>query len=655
MRSPLRILIAATVLTVGAVPLALELASSPKAGERTYVGTHICAQCHAEKFSPASDFQGMEAFKQTLHQKMVQRPNANTVIIDKYFRGDSVLKAYLSQVAIPGKDTLLIYLSMSPDKKDYLMRMQVSGGGQSTPVMKVSYAHGGNGWKQRYLVDIDGVNYVGPFQYVLPGYKRRDADHGEFYFLDVGRWIKINPATSEAELINPKSNEFRAKSWDRMCATCHTTGTSTRMVTDGTDTNYFAIWPGKESGNAEFSDANTKIGCENCHGPGSDHASNPTQDGSILNPNNWGNTREATELKLDLCSQCHSRTRSTGLVNQFPFDDMRGMRYIPGQPLTGFVNDKFGDMATWADRQTSYAHQQSGQDYRRSTHYDQHVFKNGCWDCHTVHNNTSGMPGMINQNFYSLKTGEGCIKCHEEKVATEVVDNKVMNKHTHHRQSMSQCVNCHMTRTGSVGFLDLPGNEYWEFTKRLYDFSSHNFKVLAPEKTIRFANAGINLGMMNSCAESCHRNGRGSRNSNDSIPEAPAFGIWDNVYGLWNQKTDLQLADSLNRYYNRWWSTSAVPAGEDVTARSSIVSIAPVPVRTSTKIECSVAQGERALLEIYDARGTKVFSEELKETGSVVVQWEGVDQSGHALSSGTYFVRLKSARGVSEKRITIER
>ena len=58
-----------------------------------------------------------------------------------------------------------------------------------------------------------------------------------------------------------------------------------------------------------------------------------------------------------------------------------------------------------------------------------------------------------------------------------------------------------MTRTGSVGFLDLPGNQYWEFTKRLYDFSSHTFEVLSPEKTIRFANAGINLGMMNSCAE----------------------------------------------------------------------------------------------------------------------------------------------------------
>jgi hypothetical protein len=645
-----------TALAAIAFALTLGLESTPGSDERTYVGSHVCATCHEDAAGASSDYHGMDAFRQTMHQNMLRRPTPESVIIDKYFRGDSVLKAYLAQVQIAGKDTLLIYLSMSPDKKDYLMRMQISGGGPSTETMKVSYTQGGNGWKQRYLVDVDGANYVGPFQYVMPGYRRRDADHGEFYFLDVLRWIRIDPQTGEAVLVDPRSNEFRSKSWDRMCATCHTTGTTTRTVVSGNDTSYFAIWPGKESGVAEYSDANTKIGCENCHGPGSEHVANPTTGENIINPAKWANTREATDLKIDVCSQCHARTRSTALTHQFPFDEMRQMRYVPGQPLKNFINDWFGDMATWADRSTSYAHQQSGQDYHRSKHYEQHVFKNGCWDCHTVHYNVDGLPSMLDRNWYSMKAGEGCVACHEEKAEATSIDGVLMNKHTHHRQSMSQCVNCHMTRTGSVGFLDLPGNQYWEFTKRLYDFSSHTFEVISPEKTLRFAHAGINLGMMNSCAEGCHRNGRGSRNSNDSIPEAPSWGIYDNVYGLWNQKTDLDLADTLLRYYSQWWKTSGVPVGASAgDERSSIVAIVPTPVVTSARIDCKVLPGERAVLEIYDARGRDVYSEQIDESGAVSRQWSAVDRDGRPLPNGSYFVRLKSSRGISEKRIAIER
>ncbi|HVK37696.1 MAG TPA: FlgD immunoglobulin-like domain containing protein [Candidatus Kapabacteria bacterium] len=655
MITPVRITLAIAVACLGAVPVALELQSSPPAGERTYVGSQACAGCHAEKHSPTSDYQGFSMFQKTTHQKIQQRPTPQTVIIDNYFRGDSVLRAYLAQVPIPGKDTLLIHLSMTPDRKNYRMQMSISGGGPTTPWYTVTYTHGGNGWKQRYLVDIGGVNYVGPFQFVMPGYRKRDPSHGEFYFLDVGRWIRMNPETSQAEFINPNSNEFKSKSWDHTCAPCHTTGSTQLMTVNGADTNYKAVWPGIAEGDSAKIDQNVMVGCESCHGPGSEHVASPSVEGSIINPKKWGATREATDLRLDLCGQCHTRSKSTGGTHQFPFDEVRNVAYVPGQPLKDFIGDAYNAMAVWPDRKTSYAHHQAVQDYQRSGHYDSHTFNNACWDCHTVHYDEPGRANMLKGEWYSMKAGDGCMKCHADKLEAEVVNTRMMNKHSHHPQSMSQCVNCHMTKTASIGFLDLPGNEYWEFTKRLYDFSTHTFNVLAPEMTIRYAHQGINLGMMNTCAESCHRNGRGSRNSNDTIPEAPYWGVWDNVYGLWNQKTDLDLADTLMRHYNRFWGTSSVYTTADPERQSSIVSIAPIPVRASATIELFIAPSDRTVLEIYDTRGLRVYSTEPATTGPTSIRWEGTDQTGRRLASGTYFVRLKSSRGVSEQRIALER
>jgi hypothetical protein len=312
-------------------------------------------------------------------------------------------------------------------------------------------------------------------------------------------------------------------------------------------------------------------------------------------------------------------------------------------------------MATWPDRFTSYAHHQISQDYTRSDHYAAHVFKNGCTDCHSVHQKMPQYPAQLNQNWFSMKRGEGCVSCHDEKAATVMVGEKEMNTHTHHAQSMSQCVNCHMTRTASIGFLDMPGNEYWEFTKRLYDFSSHSFKVIPPQATIRYQNEGIRLGMINTCAESCHRNGRGSRNSNDSIPAAPYWDIYDNQYGIWNQPTDLQLADKLQSFYDQWWGITAAPNVEISSERTALLSVTPNPLVSASTITFRVAPGDRALIEVYDVRGARVFSVTREDVGTHSLEWQGTDQAGNRLPNGSYYVRVKGSRGSGEQRIAIER
>jgi hypothetical protein len=533
----------------------------------------------------------------------------------------------------------------------------MSGGGDSLPPLRVAYTYGGNGWIQRYLLEVDGSHYVAPFQYVLPGYRKRVDSLGAFYFLDMARWLTVDFTTNgEAKFFDINSNSFRATTWDRSCSPCHVTGTSIQTVVNGTDTSYRSMWVGRGTDSAK-QDQNALVGCESCHGPGSAHVADPFKPASIINPASWSHDRAGTDLRLDLCGNCHYRAKSTGGTFNYPFDEANQQHYIPGRPIRDYVKDMFTGMNTWPDRFTSYAHHQTGQDFLRSKMYEEHAMKNGCSDCHSVHHSKPGLPYQLKSNYYSLETGQGCISCHETKNQTVEIDGRRVNAHSRHPQSMSQCVNCHMTKTASIGFLDIPGNQYWEFSKRLYEFSSHSFRVIRPSATREYASAGINIGMMNTCSESCHRNGRGSRNSNDSIPEAPTWGIWDNMYGVWNERSDLQLADTLWYFYQRMYPGIADVKSGTISLSTSLNSVSPNPFTSTTEISYSLAREEELTLEVYDARGRSVRTlvDGRREAGHYRTSWDGTDHLGARLPAGVYFIRMKSSLGSSEQRVILSR
>src|SRR5687768_12497443 len=82
---------------IGGSTIALQLRSSEASADRTYVGQESCmaAGCHAGAYHDSSDYKGAAAFRETMHQKIHLRPTPETVIIDKYFEGDSVLRVEL--------------------------------------------------------------------------------------------------------------------------------------------------------------------------------------------------------------------------------------------------------------------------------------------------------------------------------------------------------------------------------------------------------------------------------------------------------------------------------------------------------------------------------------------------------------------------------
>ncbi len=620
-------------------------------GPSEYVGQQTCvtAACHFAGYSGTSDYKGLVLFKQTVHQQIHLRPTPETVILDRMFERDTMISTPVVQIRYPGRDTLRIRLFKQGIGRDYAIQLSFSGGGDSTPPMRVAYTYGGRAWIERFLVDIDGRYYIPPFQFALPGYKQRSEHGGAFYFLDFKRWFDIDTLTGEGRFYEFTSPTFRKQSWHEACAPCHVNGAT--LTVDRADTaDVFTVqYPGSYGTDSMARDANIVIGCESCHGPGSQHVAQPTSD-NIVSPGKsaqFPGTYMGTELKLDLCGQCHERYVSTMGKHPFAYDDATPQHYVPGVSLGQFRRDSVTGRQTWADNTTSYAHHQTGQDYRTSVPHSRQVFSNGCWSCHTIHFNKydssfgGELPYQLNRNWYSLDSNAGCVAgaCHPDMRDTGpslARGGRIVNLHSQHDQAVSQCVNCHFTKTASIGFVDLPG-------KRLYEFSSHGFKVLPPSLTLDYA-GDFRGGMLNTCSESCHRNGRGSRNSAASTPEAPAFGTQDRYYGLWNERSDLDLADSLAAGYGRLFGRYTIGVLEqDISlGPTRIESCVPNPLTEGTEVRYVAGESGLVDLTVVDIRGQIVRRLVCGEhrRGTYSTRWDGNDGLGRSAGAGRYFIVL---------------
>jgi hypothetical protein len=325
------------------------------------------------------------------------------------------------------------------------------------------------------------------------------------------------------------------------------------------------------------------------------------------------------------------------------------------------------DMNVWADGLTSYAHHQTGQDYELSGQYEAHLYKNGCWDCHTVHTDgVDGLPYQLDRDWYSLEDGVGCMECHgstasqqippqENLLRDTVYNGRTVNAHSMHSLENSQCVNCHFTKVASIGFIQLP-------TKPLYEFTDHSFRVIPPSATRVYKDAGqARLGMINTCSESCHRNGRGSRNLDASKPAAPDFGTFDRPdrIGTWNDPADLALADSLQFHWDTMFAkfSHATPETGLSFASMAIHRAAPNPFTDATKITFSLARASSIELDVFDLSGAKVttLASGHHTPGAYSVTWDGTGLLKEPLSAGTYVVRLRAGTATTSTKVILTR
>jgi predicted CXXCH cytochrome family protein len=255
----------------------------------------------------------------------------------------------------------------------------------------------GHIWKQRYFKKVGDDYYVEPAQW--------DVMHKIWrkYFIepDEDWWAAFYPPDNFQRPTGP------------LCDGCHSV-------------NY---------------DINTKkptewnVGCEKCHGPGSEHVKQKTRE-TIINP-----ARLDYVHANDTCIQCHSQGRPlSSPINGKYYDWPVGFHM--GLTLSEFwklEDHKLGQPTNFyyfPDR-TAHKNRMQGNDFVQSLMYRRGV---ACFSCHDVH-------GTKNDAQLRAPPSEICFTCHGTNTQNGP-HTATIEEHTHHNPGSAgaQCIACHMPK-----------------------------------------------------------------------------------------------------------------------------------------------------------------------------------------------------------------
>ncbi|HEV8410400.1 MAG TPA: c-type cytochrome [Gemmatimonadaceae bacterium] len=213
------------------------------------------------------------------------------------------------------------------------------------------------------------------------------------------------------------------------------------------------------------------VGCERCHGPGSEHIANPVRS-TVLNPAHM-NYVDAN----DTCIQCHSQGQPLTNPHQGKYFDWP-VGYSVGKSLHDYWKldeHALGDTAGmhFADG-TASKNRMQGNDFVQSVMYRRGVT---CFSCHDVHGT---------DNFAQLRkpANKICLDCHGP-LSPNGPRTATLAAHTHHKDGSagSECIACHMPKIQTQG---IPG----AFVR------AHTFGFITPAMTEKY-------GIPNACT-SCH-------------------------------------------------------------------------------------------------------------------------------------------------------
>jgi|SRR5215469_6381322 len=234
------------------------------------------------------------------------------------------------------------------------------------------------------------------------------------------------------------------------------------------------------------------VGCERCHGPGSEHVAHATR-GNIFNPAHMDSV-----AANDTCVQCHSQGRPLsspieGNYYDWPVGYRVGLRLADYWKLEDCTLGQ-ADFYYFPDC-TAHKNRMQGNDFAQSVMYRRGVT---CGDCHDVH-------GTSNYAQLRKPAEQICLDCHGP-ASPNGPHTATLEEHTHHKSGStgSQCVACHMPQIQSEG---VPG----AFVH------AHTFRFISPEMTDRYK-------IPNPC-NSCHKD-KSTTWAEDALRHWPEVSPW---------------------------------------------------------------------------------------------------------------------------------
>ncbi len=281
----------------------------------------------------------------------------------------------------------------------------------------------GSLWKQRYFTKVGDDYYPLPVQWEIKNHAWSK------YFVKPGTdwWAQYYPPDNMQRPTGPT------------CDGCHSVGYDIH-------TKQVAEW---------------NVGCERCHGPGSEHAAQPTR-ANIFDPSHT-NYVAAT----DTCIQCHSQGRPLTVPIEEKYYDWP-VGYQVGGRLQDYWKLEERSLGTtdfyYFPDGTAHKNRMQGNDFVQSVMYRRGIT---CFSCHDVH-------GTDNYAQLIKPADKLCLDCHGP-LSPNGPRTATLEEHTHHKKDSpgSQCIACHMPQIETEG----PPNTF---------VHAHTFRFVTPQMTDKY-------------------------------------------------------------------------------------------------------------------------------------------------------------------------
>jgi len=281
----------------------------------------------------------------------------------------------------------------------------------------------GSLWKQRYFTKIGDDYYPLPAQWEVKNHV----------------WSKyfVRPGTDWWAQYYPPDNMQRPTG--PTCDGCHSVGYDIH-------TKQVAEW---------------NVGCERCHGPGSEHTAHPSR-GNIFNPSHMDYAAAS-----DTCIQCHSQGRPLISPIEGKYYDWP-VGYEAGRRLQDYWKLEERSLGTtdfyYFPDGTAHKNRMQGNDFVLSVMYRRGIT---CFSCHDAH-------GTNNYAQLIKPADKLCLDCHGP-LSPNGPRTATLEEHTHHKSGSagSQCIACHMPQIETEG----PPNTF---------VHAHTFRFITPQMTDQY-------------------------------------------------------------------------------------------------------------------------------------------------------------------------
>jgi len=497
--------------------MTIRVSSSPSAAAR-FVGSSRCLACHRNK----------EHWQQTAHklgwtvpgapgrmQDFSRHPDYFDALesfpaVDDYTRGTRLelgdydparnddkfkLRAF-GDSRLPIDSTYAdVYLWKNARENKYFITMvnRLNAQDPNSPAhLEIKLLYGGAVHDQRYIVSVPSglgarQGWYTVLRYNMTGrdnrlHRERRVWHDYKFYMWWSAGADGKPGTSDDVLTAPPVNTNAVQT---MCAGCHLTGWE--RYQDKATGQYLVRAVNDPGGDMNIDDDpeldEINVGCESCHGPGSEHVAATGRSRFIVNPKYLSAERSSV-----VCGRCHDRRQGYGgpTMGYTQAISEAGELAKPGisrhELITKYTDPiKKGPTMRgggredniWPDDVHSNKPHQQYSDFLKSKMYRNDRLLVACSDCHDMHGGTPYPRWLIHDANDSASPL--CQRCH----AVDLLSHMERRLNAKMKGELTRCIDCHMPGTANTGgiagdfgrmikvppyanALDEENNAYWQ-------------------------------------------------------------------------------------------------------------------------------------------------------------------------------------------------